>query len=123
MSIGINLDKEVKKILDQYSQDINDSISESLKAIGKEASRKLRATSPKKTGKYAKGWTYQAEKGRVTNSVTVYGKKNTYPLAHLLEHGHAKRGGGRVPGIVHIKPVEEWAIAEAEKAVREAAEK
>ena len=119
---GINLDKAVSDILSKFSTDVSKAAGEAIAEVAKESAKKLKQTSPRKTGKYAAGWTYKVEKGTVTNSATVYGKKNTYPLAHLLEHGHAKRGGGRTAPIVHIKPVEEWAIAEVEKRIIEKVE-
>ena len=122
MATGINLDKAVNDILLEFSTDVTKAAQEAVTEVAKESVKKLRQTSPRKTGKYAAGWTYKVEKGTVTNSATVYGKRNTYPLAHLLEHGHAKRGGGRTAPIVHIKPVEEWAISEVEKRIREKVE-
>ena len=123
MATGINLDKAVSDILSEFSTDVTKAAQEAVTEVAKESVKKLRQTSPRKTGKYAAGWTYKVEKGTVTNSATVYGKRNTYPLAHLLENGHAKRGGGRTAPIVHIKPVEEWAISEVEKKIREKVER
>lgn len=123
MATGINLEKAVNGILSEFSTDVSKAAGEAIAEVAKESVKKLKQTSPRKTGKYAAGWTYKVEKGTVTNSATVYGKKNTYPLAHLLENGHAKRGGGRTRAIVHIKPVEEWAISEVEKRIREKVER
>lgn len=117
MATAINLEKQVSKILEQYETDVSKITADVLKDVAKEAVKKLKSSSPKRTGNYAKGWTYSLEKGRVENSATVYGKKQTYPIAHLLENGHAKRGGGRVAGIPHIAPVEEWAVQEVQNEI------
>ena len=86
-----------------------------------EAVKKLKAESPKgSTGKYAKGWTRKLDRGRVSAGAVVYGKTaSTYAVAHLLEHGHVKRNGtgrtfGKTQAIVHIEPIEQWAVGELE---------
>ncbi len=52
----------------------------------------------------------------------VVHSRNRYQLAHLLEFGHAKRGGGRVPGRAHIAPAEEKGIRELEREIQKALE-
>ena len=122
---GINLDKAVNDILSEFSTDVTKAAQEAVTEVSKEAVKKLKQTAPQgRTGKYAKGWTSKVEKTATGAESIIYGKRGTYQLAHLLEHGHARRGGGRnVDGIVHIKPVEEWAISEVEKRIREKVER
>lgn len=105
--------KVIQDYLRVYDGAAVEVLTETITEVARESVKKLKAESPKgATGDYAKNWRYQVERGRLRVGATVYGDKPTYSLAHLLEHGHAKRGGGRVAPIVHIAPVEEWAVDE-----------
>lgn len=106
--------RAVKDTLNVYNGATAEAISVVVPQVAKEAVQKLKQTSPRDSGEYSRHWTYKLEKGRLTCEAIVYGNSPTYRLAHLLEHGHARRGGGRdVPAIEHIAPVEEWANDEA----------
>lgn len=106
------LGDEIAKILSEYTEDVIEGIDEAGQEVAKEAVKELKAKSPKKTGVYAKGWGRKTEKKVGDVSTVIIYNKNKPSLTHLLEHGHAKRGGGRVDGIPHIKPVEEKIIKE-----------
>lgn len=103
----------IAKFCEAYHGEIIEALDEVLPEVAKEAVKKLKADSPKLKGKYAKGWTFSKNKGRYSTGVVIYGKTGTYQLAHLLEKGHAKRGGGRTQPILHIAPVDEWLNEEA----------
>jgi hypothetical protein len=83
-----DLAKTVEQTLSDYADDVNDIVKQEIKDAGKEAAKELKETSPKRTGKYAKGWRSTVRKeSAVGAEVVVYNK--IYRLTHLLEKGHA----------------------------------
>lgn len=115
MAKGGSVSSQVRDILDDYEKKVKDTTNSAINSVSKEAVSKLKNTSPKKSGKYARGWTVKQERGSGgINTVTVHNK--VYQLTHLLENGHVirnKKGEyGRTNGIKHIAPVEEWANSE-----------
>lgn len=93
--------------LQEYADLATDDMKKAVKKAGNTVKTQIGATAPKRTGKYAKSWKTKNTKETSTElQVTVY-SPTRYMLAHLLENGHAKRGGGRVKAIPHIKPAEE----------------
>ena len=77
----------------------------------------LAAEDMKSTGDYAKSWTVKTTKeSSNVLQVTVH-SRNRYQLAHLLEYGHAKRGGGRVAARPHIAAAEEAGIEQLEREI------
>ena len=112
---------EIARGLAEYSQGVIERVNVSSEKVGKAAVKKLKQTSPKKTGKYAKSWAMKTEPevGQPHKRI-VHVKAPHYRLAHLLEYGHAKVGGGRVEGRPHIGPAEEEVIREFTAAVEEA---
>ena len=113
---------EIMKGLKEYADLATDEMKAAVKEAGKLAKEEIAETAPKDTGKYAKSWTSKVTAESSDNiKVTVYSPKK-YQLAHLLEHGHAKRGGGRTKARPHIAPAEEKAEKKLEEDIRRALE-
>lgn len=112
------LGKAIQSIIEDYSEDAQKVVDETLPKVGKKAVKELKNRSPKKTGRYAKGWKSKVEKDRLSTKVVVY-NKDRYQLTHLLEKGHANRGGGRTKAIPHIKPTEDIAVKDAVEMIEE----
>ena len=113
-----NLASEITKALEEWAEDETKVLEEAIKTAAKLGVRALKIDSPRKSGDYAKGWTYRMEGDRVAKSAVIYNAKKP-GLAHLLEYGHARKRGGRVKGIVHIKPVEKEIIETLERELTE----
>ena len=114
------LSEEVEKILNEYGEHVQENLGDIVKQMSKKGAQTLRGQSKSTfsgTGDYAKGWTSRAETGRFSAQGTIY-NKDVPGLPHLLEHGHANRGGGRTPGRVHIKTVEDELVKEFEQKVK-----
>lgn len=120
MANGFDLEKLIKDELQKYTKNVDKVVEDTIKKVAKQTTKDLKKASPKRTGKYAKGWTQKVENDGFTVSSVIYGKTAaTWAVAHLLEHGHAKRGGGRVAPVPHIQEVQDKAVEDAIKMIRE----
>ena len=98
---------EVMKGLNEYAELADVSMKKAVRKTATAVKNEISANAPKKSGRYKKSWTARKTKENShTLEMTVH-SKDRYQIAHLLEHGHAKRNGGRVEGIPHIAPAEE----------------
>lgn len=110
---------EIESILEEYKDKINDGVQDAVEAATKAGAKAVKQEAQSMfngSGKYAKGWSSRVEKDRLGAHGVIF-NKSVPGLPHLLEHGHANRGGGRTPGRVHIKPVEDKITKEFEKKV------
>lgn len=111
--VSVNeLASAIEEELNNYKELASDEMKKAVKKAGTTAKNDINGSAPVRTGRYAKSWRSKVtSEDSVSIGVTVY-SPSRYMLAHLLENGHAKRGGGRVRAIPHIKPAEEHATEE-----------
>lgn len=110
MSRNVSIDEmndaimdELEKYKDLAADDLKDAVKETAKTVRKE----IQANAPVDTGKYKKSWSVKNMHEDAESVDLVVHSRNRYQIAHLLEHGHAKRGGGRVAARPHIAAAEE----------------
>ena len=121
ISIG-DMGTAIMEALEEYNEITDEVVKSAVDTVSKEAKAIAKAGSPERYGGYKSGWTVKKtiDKSSQVN-VTIHNRKKP-GLTHLLEKGHAKRGGGRVEGITHIAPAEEYAVEELEAEIRKGLE-
>lgn len=110
---------EIMKGLTEYAGLADTAMKKAVRKSATQVKNEISANAPKDTGAYAKSWaTKRTGENSHSLEMTVH-SKNRYQLAHLLEKGHAKRGGRRVSGKPHIAPAEEKGVQLFEKLIEE----
>lgn len=99
----------VMKGLEDYAKLAVDDLKVDVQKAGKTVKQQIEDKAPKKTGKYAKSWAVKKTR-ETSDSIQVVVHSKRYQLTHLLEFGHAKRGGGRTRAFPHIAPAEQAGI-------------
>lgn len=118
----------IERELQNYSDAVSEKIEEAVEMIANEVNEEIkrRVTFRQPTGKYVKAFRIKKiNTGSKHNHSRVWHVLGPhYRLTHLLEHGHAMRGGGRVRAFPHIKYGEDLAERRmeelSEKAVQDA---
>ena len=116
---GGSLDDLIGGVLANSEAVVRAASKNAAKAAAQDTVKKLKATSPKRKGNYAKGW----KSKYIDGSYVVYNSK--YPgYTQLLEKGHDVvvngKKVGHAPAQPHIKPAEQEGIREFEqKAIEE----
>ena len=110
----------IGKELSGYQKSVTEIVKEACKETAEECLKDIKAASPRKTGEYRRGWKLKEEANNALR-VSYVIKNTTKPhLTHLLEKGHAKRGGGRTKAVPHIAPAEESAVKQLESDIKKA---
>lgn len=107
-NVSINeMGEAIMEELEKYSKLATDDLKAAVKETAASVRKDIQADAPVDTGKYKKSWSVKNMHEDSQSIDLVVHSRNRYQLAHLLEHGHVKRGGGRVPAQPHIASAEE----------------
>lgn len=107
----------VMKELQAYADTKAEDVKAAVKRAGATVRKEIQAGAPKDSGAYAKSWSVKNVRETSHSLELAVHSRTRYQLAHLLEFGHAKRGGGRVAGKSHIAPAEELGIRQLEEEI------
>ena len=101
------MDNAIMEELEKYADLAADELKAAVKETAASVRKDIQAGAPVDTGKYKKSWSVKNVREDSESIELVVHSRKRYQIAHLLEHGHAKRGGGRVAAKPHIASAEQ----------------
>jgi hypothetical protein len=101
------MDSAIMDELEKYAELASDDLKAAVKETAASVRKDIQVGAPVDTGKYKKSWSVKNVHEDSESIDLVVHSRNRYQIAHLLEHGHAKRGGGRVAAKPHIAAAEQ----------------
>ena len=126
MSSKDDLAKQLSQALQDYAEELTETVKTGVDQVGKEVNEEIRShiTFRQRTGKYVKSFRLTTTEDSLYKKVKVWHVANgQHRLTHLLENGHALRTGGRARAFPHIQYGEQLAQKRMEDLVKEAAGK
>jgi Bacteriophage HK97-gp10, putative tail-component len=97
---------ELVSAIKEYTDDVAAGVRKKVDETARKVLKEAQVLAPKRTGEYAQSFGITKEDGYGTTKRIVWNKKH-YRRVHLLEFGHAKVNGGRVPAYPHLRPAYE----------------
>ncbi len=117
----VSVDRMAEAVMEgllEYAELATDVMKDCVKKAGNTVKKETQAGAPVRTGKYKRSWAVKRQRETSSTLEVVVHSRNRYQLTHLLEKGHAKRGGGRVKAVPHIAPAEEKGVRELEEGIK-----
>lgn len=91
----------------EYAELSNEVMKGCVVEVSQSVKEDIQGNAPMRTGKYKKSWAAKKVQENANSLTMAVHSRDRFQIAHLLEHGHAKRGGGRVQAVPHIAPAEQ----------------
>jgi hypothetical protein len=116
-----NLGDAIEDYLGLYHEGMIEKVNAAGEKAVKDLVQKTKATAPKRSGKFKKNIAWKAlDDGHGGKRFVWHVKAPDHRVTHLLVHGHAKRGGGRVEGDPFLTNAVADVLPEYERAIEEA---
>jgi Bacteriophage HK97-gp10, putative tail-component len=121
--VNIPIDRladELVQAVKEYTDDVAEGVRKKVDETARKVLQEVKNNHPynDRTGEYTKGFGITKEDGYGTTKRIVWNKKH-YRRVHLLEFGHAKVNGGRVPAYPHLRPAYEKHAANLPDEIKE----
>jgi hypothetical protein len=119
---NISIDRladELVQAVKEYTDDVAEGVRKKVDETARKVLQEVKNNHPynDRTGEYTKGFGITKEDSYGVTRRIVWNKKH-YRRVHLLEFGHAKVNGGRVPAYPHLRPAYEKHAADLPKELK-----